>query len=76
MPNQTDGYLACLSVGAMGFGLSFRSLAALLIQPLLAHINAEENLLRSQFGDEYNSYCARTSRMSPGYIRSHEARCR
>ncbi len=63
-------YLGLL-VGALGWGLAFRSgvgviLAALLIPPLLARISAEERLLRSQFGDEYNTYCARTSRLIPG----------
>jgi protein-S-isoprenylcysteine O-methyltransferase Ste14 len=38
----------------------------LLIPPLLARINAEERLLRTHFGDEYNVYCARTSRLIPG----------
>jgi protein-S-isoprenylcysteine O-methyltransferase Ste14 len=36
------------------------------IPPLLARIHAEEKLLRSQFGDEYDVYCARTSRLIPG----------
>jgi protein-S-isoprenylcysteine O-methyltransferase Ste14 len=63
-------YLGLL-VGALGWGLAFRSgvgviLAALFIPPLLARINAEERLLRSQFGEEYIAYCARTSRLVPG----------
>jgi protein-S-isoprenylcysteine O-methyltransferase Ste14 len=41
-------------------------LTALMILPLLARIRAEEELLFSQFGDEYRNYCARTSRMIPG----------
>jgi len=41
-------------------------LTALLIPPLLARINAEERLLRTQFGDEYDAYCRRTSRLIPG----------
>lgn len=45
----------------MGWSLGFRSgvgvlLTVLLIPPLLARIDAEENLLYSQFGDNYNSY--------------------
>jgi len=36
-----------------------------MIPPLLARIRAEERLLRTQFGDEYSAYCARTSRMIP-----------
>jgi len=63
-------YLGLL-VSSLGWGLAFRSgvgvlLTALLIPPLLARINAEEKLLLSQFGDEYNAYRARTSRMIPG----------
>jgi protein-S-isoprenylcysteine O-methyltransferase Ste14 len=40
-------------------------LAALLVPPLLARINAEERLLRSQFGEEYDAYRARTWRLIP-----------
>jgi protein-S-isoprenylcysteine O-methyltransferase Ste14 len=35
------------------------------IPPLLARIIAEENLLRAQFGDEYNVYCSHTWRLIP-----------
>jgi len=60
-----------LMISSLGWGLAFRSgigvvLAALLIPPLLARIKAEERLLQSQFGDEYEAYCARTSRLIPG----------
>jgi protein-S-isoprenylcysteine O-methyltransferase Ste14 len=41
-------------------------LTVLTIPPLVARIRAEERLLRSQFGDEYAAYCARTSRLLPG----------
>src|SRR5882724_6869166 len=63
-------YLGWL-VNALGWGLAFRSgvgvlLTALMILPLLARIRAEEKLLRTQFGDEYGAYCARTSRLVPG----------
>jgi protein-S-isoprenylcysteine O-methyltransferase Ste14 len=63
-------YLGLL-VNALGWGLAFRSgvgvlLTALMILPLLARIRAEEKLLRTQFGDEYDAYCARTSRLVPG----------
>jgi protein-S-isoprenylcysteine O-methyltransferase Ste14 len=63
-------YLGLL-VNAAGWALAFRSgvgviLAALIIPPLLARIHAEEMLLRSQFGAEYDAYCARTSRLVPG----------
>jgi protein-S-isoprenylcysteine O-methyltransferase Ste14 len=41
-------------------------LTALMLPPLLARIRAEERLLRTQFGAEYDAYCARTSRLIPG----------
>ena len=64
-------YLGLL-VNSLGWGLAFRSgvgvlLTALTMLPLLARIGAEERLLRSQFGDEYTAYCARTSRLLPGF---------
>ena len=37
-----------------------------MIVPLVARMRAEENLLRSQFGDAYEAYRARTSRLIPG----------
>ena len=40
-------------------------LTGLLIPPLLARIRAEERLLRTQFGGEYDLYCTRTSRLIP-----------
>ena len=51
--------------------LAFRSgvgvlLTALLIPPLVARIRAEERLLRTHFGEEYEAYCRRTSRLIPG----------
>jgi protein-S-isoprenylcysteine O-methyltransferase Ste14 len=63
-------YLGLL-VNSLGWSLAFRSvvgvlLTLLLIPPLLARIDAEEKLLRAQFRDEYNAYCARTSRLIPG----------
>ncbi|MFZ3327808.1 MAG: isoprenylcysteine carboxylmethyltransferase family protein [Methylocella sp.] len=63
-------YLGLL-VGSLGWGLAFRSgvgvlLAALMIPPLLARIRAEERLLRTEFGAEYDAYRARTSRLIPG----------
>lgn len=63
-------YLGLL-VGSLGWALAFRSalgvlLTALLIPPLVARIGAEERLLRSQFGDEYDAYRSRTSRLIPG----------
>jgi len=41
-------------------------LTLLLLPPLLARMRAEEALLRSQFGDAYDAYCRRTSRLIPG----------
>jgi protein-S-isoprenylcysteine O-methyltransferase Ste14 len=63
-------YLGLL-VNSLGWGLAFRSgvgvlLAALMIPPLLARIRAEERLLRTEFGAEYDAYRARTSRLIPG----------
>ena len=37
-----------------------------MILPIVARIRAEEALLRSQFGEEYDAYRARTSRLIPG----------
>jgi protein-S-isoprenylcysteine O-methyltransferase Ste14 len=53
-------YLGLL-VNSLGWALAFRSgvgvpLTALLIPPLVARIRAEERLLGSQFGDEYEVY--------------------
>lgn len=63
-------YLGLL-VASLGWGLAFRSgvgvlLEALLIPPLVARIQAEERLLRSEFGAEYDTYRGRTSRLIPG----------
>jgi protein-S-isoprenylcysteine O-methyltransferase Ste14 len=60
-----------LIVNALGWALAFRStigvlLAALMIIPLVARMNAEEALLRSQFSGKYENYMARTSRLIPG----------
>src|SRR4030095_16311958 len=63
-------YLGLL-VNSLGWGLAFCSgvgvlLTALITLPLLARIHAEERMLRTQFGDEYDAYRARTSRLIPG----------
>ena len=63
-------YLGLL-VNALGWALAFRSavgvlLTALMLPPLLARIRAEERMLRTQFGREYDAYCGRTSRLLPG----------
>ena len=60
-----------LIISSLGWGLAFRSgvgvlLTLLLIVPIVGRIRAEENLLRTQFGTEYDAYRARTSRLIPG----------
>jgi protein-S-isoprenylcysteine O-methyltransferase Ste14 len=67
---RQPSYLGLL-VGALGWALAFRSgigllLTALLVPVLLARIRAEEALLRAQFGEEYDAYAVRTSRLIPG----------
>jgi protein-S-isoprenylcysteine O-methyltransferase Ste14 len=62
-------YLGLL-VSSLGWALAFRSgigvvLVALLIIPLFARIKAEEALLASQFGAEYEAFRARTHRLIP-----------
>ena len=66
-----------LVVNSLGWALAFRSvvgvlLTALIIPPLLARIHSEEALLRSQFGAEYDLYCARTPRLIPLITRQRE----
>jgi protein-S-isoprenylcysteine O-methyltransferase Ste14 len=63
-------YLGLL-ISSLGWALAFRSgvgvlLAACMLPPLLARIRAEEKLLRTHFGEEYEAYRARTSRLIPG----------
>ncbi|HTS78318.1 MAG TPA: isoprenylcysteine carboxylmethyltransferase family protein [Bryobacteraceae bacterium] len=63
-------YLGAL-IYSFGWGLAFRSLvgvllAALLVPTLVGRIRAEERLLASQFGEEYEAYRARTWRLIPG----------
>ena len=63
-------YLGLL-ITMLGWALAFRSLIGVLLTfvmlvPLLGRIRAEEAFLRSHFGEEYNSYCRRTSRLIPG----------
>jgi protein-S-isoprenylcysteine O-methyltransferase Ste14 len=60
-----------LIINALGWALAFRSgvgvlLAALTILPILGRIRAEEALLQSHFGAEYEAYRRRTSRLVPG----------
>src|SRR6516162_7275334 len=64
-------YLGLL-LNALGWGLAFRSLVGALLSvlaiiPILARIRSEEALLRSQFGSEYENFCAHTKwRLIPG----------
>ncbi len=58
-------------MNSLRWSLAFRSgvgvlLTVLLILPLLARISAKENLLRSQFGNDYNRYRSHTWRLIPG----------
>ena len=67
---RPPSYLGLL-INSLGWSLGFRSgvgvlLTGLLIPPLLARIDAEENLLHSQFGDDYNAYRSHTWRLIPG----------
>ena len=60
-----------LIIASLGWALAFRSgigvlLAAALIPPLIARMKAEEKLLQTQFGADYDAYRARTSRLIPG----------
>jgi protein-S-isoprenylcysteine O-methyltransferase Ste14 len=63
-------YLGLLMTTA-GWALVFRSgvgliISALFVPIILGRIRAEERLLASQFGAEYEAYRARTSRLIPG----------
>src|SRR5215475_15231923 len=63
-------YLGLL-LNALGWSLAFRSgvgllLTGLLIPPVLARINAEEELLHSHFGGDYNAYRSHTWRLIAG----------
>jgi protein-S-isoprenylcysteine O-methyltransferase Ste14 len=60
-----------LLIGSLGWGLAFRSVIGVLLMVLtipliLARIRAEEALLRTEFGAEYDAYRARTARLIPG----------
>jgi protein-S-isoprenylcysteine O-methyltransferase Ste14 len=66
---RNPSYLGAL-VMTLGWALAFRSivgivLTALLIPPLVARMRAEEGLLHSHFGGEYDAYRARTWRLIP-----------
>ena len=67
---RNPSYLGML-ISSLGWVLAFRSgvgvlLVVLLIPPLVGRMRAEEKLLRSHFGSEYDTYCARTARLIPG----------
>jgi protein-S-isoprenylcysteine O-methyltransferase Ste14 len=67
---RNPSYLG-LMVIAIGWALAFRSgvglvLATLTLIPLIARINAEEALLRAEFGWEYEVYCGKSWRLIPG----------
>lgn len=67
---RNPSYLGLLIL-ALGWGLAFRSiigviLALLNLFPLIARMDSEEALLRSEFGAEYDAYFARTKRLIPG----------
>jgi protein-S-isoprenylcysteine O-methyltransferase Ste14 len=67
---RNPSYLG-LFILSLGWALAFRSmvgvlLVMLMIPPLVARIRSEEALLRSQFREEYEAYCARTWRLIPG----------
>ena len=67
---RNPSYLGLL-ISSLGWALAFRSgigvlLTLLLIPPLVSRMHAEERLLASQFGDAYEAYRARTSRLIPG----------
>jgi protein-S-isoprenylcysteine O-methyltransferase Ste14 len=62
-------YLGLL-INSLGWGLAFRSVVGMLLTVLtmpliLVRIRAEEALLRTQFGEEYDTYRARTTRLIP-----------
>jgi protein-S-isoprenylcysteine O-methyltransferase Ste14 len=66
---RNPSYLGLL-VMLLGWALAFRSslgvlLTILIIPPLIARMSAEERLLRSEFGAEYEEYRARTARLIP-----------
>jgi protein-S-isoprenylcysteine O-methyltransferase Ste14 len=67
---RNPSYLGLL-ITVLGWGLAFRSIVGLLltttlVPPLIGRMRAEEAMLRSQFGAEFDAYCARTSRLIPG----------
>ena len=71
-----------LFLNSFGWSLAFRAgvgvlVTALLIPPIIARIYAEEALLRSQFGAEYDAFRAKTKwrLILRGVVAPHTARC-
>jgi protein-S-isoprenylcysteine O-methyltransferase Ste14 len=67
---RNPSYLGLL-VSSLGWALAFHSgagvvLTALMVPPLVARMHAEERLLASEFGAEYEAYRTRTWRLIPG----------
>jgi protein-S-isoprenylcysteine O-methyltransferase Ste14 len=67
---RNPSYLGLL-IMSLGWALAFRSgvgvlMTAALMPPLIARMRAEEHLLASEFGAEYEAYRARTWRLLPG----------
>lgn len=67
---RNPSYLG-LMLNSLGWALAFRwgvglLLTALTLVPLVVRMQAEERLLQSQFGAEYDGYRARTWRLVPG----------
>jgi protein-S-isoprenylcysteine O-methyltransferase Ste14 len=65
-----------LITSALGWALAFRSIVGVVIvllflPPLVARMRAEERLLSSQFGAEYDAYRARTPRLFPRLWHAH-----
>lgn len=67
---RNPSYLGLLMF-SLGWSLAFRSgigvlMTIALVPPLIARMSAEERLLASEFGAEYDAYRARTWRLLPG----------
>ena len=67
---RNPSYLGML-IAMLGWALAFRAwtgvlITFLLLVPLVSRIRAEERLLRSHFGAQYDDYCAHTWRLVPG----------
>jgi protein-S-isoprenylcysteine O-methyltransferase Ste14 len=67
---RNPSYLGMLIL-MLGWALAFRGwsgvvIALLLLVPLIVRMRAEERLLRTHFGAEYDAYVARTWRLFPG----------